>query len=68
MHLDPVRVRRAPLALVLLWLNHILQADGLRTWWLQGGSRAAIKAPEQVRTDLFALRAEADNFGPEWQD
>lgn len=58
LHIDPVRVRRAPLALVLLWLNHAAQADGMETWWLE--AEAAKKSAETVAAELVSLRAAAD--------
>ena len=55
--MDGVRVRRAPLALVLLWLNHAAQADGMETWWTNEVER--VKDAEEVKQELRALREEA---------
>lgn len=57
LHVDGVRVRRAPLPLVLLWLNHAAQADGMETWWMESGE---VKSAERVGAELAELRAAAD--------
>lgn len=60
LHLPTVRVRRAPLPLVLLWLNYAAQADGMETWWLT--ETVARKDAEMVHSELAALRAQADEL------
>lgn len=60
LHIDPVRARRAPLALVLLWLNHAAQVDGLETWWLQDG--AARLSDAAVDAKIVEARAGADDW------
>lgn len=60
LHLPTVRVRRAPLPLVLLWLNYAAQADGMETWWLT--ETVARKDADTVHSELAALRAQADGF------
>lgn len=64
LHVDMQRVRRAPLALVLLRLNYAAQADGMETWWLDETARKV--APDEVRAELEALRAGAAEVGMEW--
>lgn len=64
LHLPLVRVRRAPLPLVLLWLNYAAQADGMETWWLT--ETAARKDAEMVHSELASLRAEADGICAGW--
>ena len=66
LHLPLVRVRRAPLPLVLLWLNYAAQADGMETWWLT--ETAARKDGELVRSELAALRAAADDLVDGWPE
>lgn len=63
-HLDPVRVRRAPLPLVLLWANHAAQVDGQETWWMD--EQATRKDAAGVRQDLAAARAQAAQVGEGW--
>lgn len=65
LHIPTQRVRRAPLALVLLWLNYAAQADGMETWWLT--ETAARKDAEMVRSELACLRAQADDIGSGWE-
>ena len=60
MHVDGVRVRRAPLPLVLLWLNQAAQADGMETWWLTDAGEQ--KSAERVAAELAELRAAADDW------
>lgn len=60
LHLPTVRVRRAPLPLVLLWLNYAAQADGMETWWLT--ETVARKDADMVHSELAALRAQADDL------
>lgn len=57
LHVDSMRVRRAPLPLVLLWLNHAVQADGMETWWLDG--EAVRKSAARVGVELAELREAA---------
>ena len=66
LHLPMVQVRRAPLALVLLWLNYAVQSDGMETWWLT--ETAARKGAEVVRSELASLRAAADDMVDGWQE
>ena len=65
LHLPTVRVRRAPLPLVLLWLNYAAQADGMETWWMD--ETPARQDAEQVRETLASLRAQADDIGSGWE-
>ena len=60
LHLPTVQVRRAPLPLVLLWLNYAAQADGMETWWLT--ETVARKDADMVHSELAALRAQADDL------
>lgn len=57
LHVDSVRVRRAPLPLVLLWMNQAAQADGMETWWIDADGER--KSAERVGAELAELRAEA---------
>ena len=57
LHMDTVRVRRAPLPLVLLWLNHAAQADGMETWWLEECEQT--RGAEAMAAELAALREAA---------
>lgn len=66
LHLDTVRVRRAPLALLLLWANYAAQADGMETWWLE--EREARKSADTVRAELTEYRALAAGIGAEWAE
>lgn len=65
LHLDPRRVRRAPLPLVLLWANHAAQADGLETWWTNEEER---RSADDLHEHLAALRKSADDIGTEAAD
>ena len=49
-------VRRAPLALALLWLHSVCQEEGLETRWKTGGDRSR----EEVRARMAELRAMAE--------
>jgi hypothetical protein len=60
LHLTTVQVRRAPLPLVLLWLNYAAQADGMETWWLD--EAPARQDAAGVREKLASLRAQADDL------
>lgn len=66
LHLPTVRVRRAPLPLVLLWLNYAAQADGMETWWLT--ETAPRKDADMVHSELASLRAQADDLVGSWQE
>lgn len=59
LHMDLVRVRRAPLPLVLLWLNHAAQADGMETWWLD--ECEPVRGEDAMAAELRALRAAAED-------
>lgn len=65
LHMPVARVRRAPLPLVLLWLNYAAQADGLETWWLD--ETAARKDAQAVAAELAQLRAAADETASLWE-
>ena len=66
LHMPTQRVRRAPLPLVLLWLNYAAQVDGMETWWLT--ETAARKDAEMVRSELASLRAQADDLVDGWAE
>ena len=66
LHMPTQQVRRAPLPLVLLWLNYAAQVDGMETWWLT--ETAARKDADMVRSELAALRASADAVTQLWHD
>lgn len=66
LHLDTVRVRRAPLALLLLWANYAAQADGMETWWLE--EREARKDAAAVHSELASLRGQADDLVNGWAE
>lgn len=64
LHMSTVRVRRMPLALLLLWANYVAQAEGLETWWLEA---AEMKDAAGVHAELAELRAQADDIGSGWE-
>lgn len=66
LHLPTVRVRRAPLPLVLLWLNYAAQVDGMETWWLDEGPARLDAAG--VHENLATLRAQADDLVDGWAE
>lgn len=66
LHMPMQQVRRAPLPLVLLWLNYAVQSDGMETWWL--AELAARKGADMVQRELAALRAEADDICTWWEN
>ena len=66
LNMPMARVRRAPLPLVLLWLNYAVQSDGMETWWL--AETAAHKGADMVQRELAALRAEADDISTWWDN
>lgn len=66
LHLDTVRVRRAPLPLVLLWANYAAQVDGMETWWLDESEPR--QGAAEVRSSLQELRAAAEEIGAGWCD
>lgn len=66
LHMPTQRVRRTPLALVLLWANYAAQADGMETWWLT--ETAARKDAEMVRSELASLRASACELVEGWPE
>lgn len=62
LHIAPLRARRMPLALGLLWLNYAAQEDGMETWWVTaeevGMDDAALDAHiERLLADADALQA-----------
>lgn len=65
LHLDPVRVRRMPLALALLRMNWAAQADGMETWWRRGAEER--KDAATVHRQLHELVAEAGVFAEVWE-
>ena len=66
LHMPTQRVRRAPLPLVLLWLNYAAQADGMETWWIDEGAVRLDAAA--VRENLATLRAQADELVDGWAE
>lgn len=66
LHMPTQRVRRAPLALVLLWANYAAQADGMETWWLT--ETAARLDAAGVQASLASLRAQADDLVEGWPE
>lgn len=66
LHLPTLQVRRAPLPLVLLWLNYAAQADGMETWWLD--EAPARQDAAGVHENLATLRAQADDLVDGWAE
>lgn len=66
LHMPMQRVRRAPLALVLLWANYAAQADGMETWWLDEGPARLDAAA--VHENLASLRDQADDLVDGWTE
>lgn len=66
LHMPMQRVRRTPLPLVLLWANYAAQADGMETWWLDGGPARLDAAA--VHENLARLREQTDDLVNGWAE
>ena len=65
LRMDPMRVRRTALPLVLLWMNYAAQVDGLETWWME--TEYQRMSAEEVREHIAELRAKlAADDGDGW--
>lgn len=54
LRMDPLRVRRTALPLVLLWMNYAAQVDGMETWWMDTSERRL--SEDEVHECIRALR------------
>ena len=73
LHIAPLRARRMPLALGLLWLNYAAQEDGMETWWVTadevGMDDAALDAHiEKLRAGEDALQSADYDYRPTFDE